>query len=71
VLPAPAREKIGLGGEALFQGKGDKFHILDPQDGAAAEEDVEALMAALGQGNDFFDPLSLVGGPAPGEASNA
>ncbi|MEM9756013.1 MAG: cell division/cell wall cluster transcriptional repressor MraZ, partial [Pseudomonadota bacterium] len=47
VLPAPAREKIGLGGEALFQGKGDKFHILDPQDGAAAEEDVEALMAAL------------------------
>ncbi|MEM9319203.1 MAG: cell division/cell wall cluster transcriptional repressor MraZ [Pseudomonadota bacterium] len=61
VLPAPAREKIGLSDEALFQGKGDKFHILHPNDGAAAEEGIEAMMAALEQGNDFFDPLSLVG----------
>ncbi len=61
VLPPAAREKIDLESEALFQGRGDKFHILNPNDGAAAEGDIEQLMAALGQGNDFFDPLSLVG----------
>ena len=33
VLPVHARDKIGLEGEALFQGRGDKFHILKPQDG--------------------------------------
>jgi MraZ protein len=34
VLPPAAREKLGLDGEALFQGKGRKFHILKPDDGA-------------------------------------
>jgi len=61
VLPPAARDKIGLGAEARFQGKGDKFHILNPVDDAAAAESIEALMASLGQGNEFFDPLSLVG----------
>lgn len=61
VLPPAARDKIALGPEALFQGKGDKFHILNPEDGAAAEEDIETMLAALGQGNEFFDPLSLAG----------
>ncbi|WP_227284693.1 cell division/cell wall cluster transcriptional repressor MraZ [Boseongicola sp. H5] len=61
VLSAQARDKIGLGAEALFQGKGDKFHILNSADGAAADENIEALLAALGQGNEFFDPLSLAG----------
>ena len=60
VLPPAAREKLGLADEALFQGMGDKFHILNPVDAAAADEDMDALLAALGQGNDFFDPLSLV-----------
>ena len=61
VLPPLARAKIALEGEALFRGRGDKFHILNPSDGAAAEEDLEAMMAALGEGDDFFDPLALVG----------
>ncbi len=61
VLSQQAREKIGLEGEALFQGKGDKFHILNAADGASADQDVEAMLEALGQGNDFFDPLSLAG----------
>lgn len=70
VLPVAAREKIALAEEALFQGMGDKFHILNPDDAARADEDIDALMAALGQGDEFFDPLSLlaqVGRPASAE----
>jgi len=65
VLPAGAREKIDLGSEALFQGKGDKFHILHPDTGKDAGDNIEALLASLGDG-DFFDPLSLVGKPTGG-----
>lgn len=65
VLPQAAREKIALGDEALFQGMGDKFHILNPDDSAATDGEIENLMAALGQGDEFFDPLSLVGQTAP------
>lgn len=61
VLPPAARDKIGLGAEALFQGKGDKFHILNADQGAAAEENIEKLMDQLGGGREFFDPLSLAG----------
>ena len=61
VLPPAAREKINLGPEALFQGKGDKFHILNADQGAAAAENIEKLMAELGGGREFFDPLSLAG----------
>ncbi|MEM6609903.1 MAG: cell division/cell wall cluster transcriptional repressor MraZ [Pseudomonadota bacterium] len=71
VVPPAARDKIGLADEALFQGKGDKFHILKPQDGAAAEGDIQAMLAALGQGNDFFDPLSLVGARGPSGPNEA
>ena len=60
VLPPAARDKIDLGAEALFQGKGDQFHILNPEAGKDAEENIEALLASLG-GGEFFDPLSLVG----------
>lgn len=68
VLPVAAREKINLGAEALFQGRGDKFHILNPSQGAVADEGIEALFTALGQGDEFFDPLSLVGKPPTDEA---
>lgn len=61
VLSPSAREKIGLGDEALFQGRGDKFHIIRPQDGADTDNSIEALFTELGQGNEFFDPLSLAG----------
>ncbi|MBC6437497.1 MAG: cell division/cell wall cluster transcriptional repressor MraZ [Rhodobacteraceae bacterium] len=61
VLSVQAREKVGLGAEALFQGKGDKFHILNSGDGAASDQGMEAMIAALGQGDAFLDPLSLAG----------
>ncbi len=62
VLPVAARDKINLGAEALFQGKGDQFHILNPEEGKAAEENIEKLLVALGgDDEEFFDPLSLVG----------
>ncbi len=67
VLPAAARDKIGLEGEALFQGKGDQFHILHPDQAREAEEDIEKLLASLGE-DEFFDPLSLVSKPTPGDA---
>ena len=60
VLPPAARDKIALEGEALFQGKGDQFHILNPGAARDAEADIEKLLGALGEG-EFFDPLSLVG----------
>ncbi len=68
VLPLAAREKIGLGAEALFQGNGDVFHILTPEAGDEAEDDIEKLMAAIGgEEEEFFDPLSLVSQSQGGE----
>lgn len=60
VLPPAARDKIDLSTEALFQGKGDQFHILNPEAGKDAEDDIQTLLGSLGSG-EFFDPLSLVG----------
>jgi hypothetical protein len=40
VLPPAAREKAGPRWRGLFQGKGRKFHILKPDDGAAADDRV-------------------------------
>lgn len=66
VLPQAARDKIGLGEEALFEGNGEKFHIMNPAQGTVEDDDLEALLAELGQGDAYFDPLSLavVGGAA-------
>ena len=62
VLPHAARDKIALADEALFQGMGDKFHILNPSDAKDAEAQIDALIDSLAQGDEFFDPLSLVAG---------
>jgi len=70
VLPIAARDKIGLGEEALFQGKGDKFHILKPDDAALSEEGFEAILETLGQGDEYFDPLSLAGQSQTGAGSS-
>jgi bifunctional DNA-binding transcriptional regulator/antitoxin component of YhaV-PrlF toxin-antitoxin module len=59
VLPPAAREKLGLDGEALFQGKGRKFHILKPDDGAAADDKVLKMLEKFGEGKEFFNPISL------------
>jgi MraZ protein len=59
VLPTAARDKLGLDGEALFQGKGRKFHILKPEDGAAADERARKLLEKFSEGKEFFNPISL------------
>ncbi|MBT8411276.1 MAG: cell division/cell wall cluster transcriptional repressor MraZ [Octadecabacter sp.] len=66
VLPQAAREKIGLDEEIRFEGHGDEFHILSPSDKVTEEQSIEALREEMGQGDAYFDPLSLAvaGGPA-------
>lgn len=59
VLSQAAREKIGLEDEAVFEGHGEKFHILKPEASEKADDDLEALIAELAQGDRYFDPLSL------------
>ena len=67
-LPAAARKKIDLEDEAKFIGRGDKFHILKPQDEAAADDRIDKLITALGQDNEFFHPLALAGRSRQSEA---
>jgi MraZ protein len=71
VLPPLAREKINLDTDALFQGKGDQFHILHPDQGLAAGDDIQAMMDALSGGDAFYDPLAMVGTTTPPEAGGA
>lgn len=59
VLPSPARDKLNLDGEAVFQGKGTKFHILKPADGEATKDRLEAMLNKFGEGKEFFNPVSL------------
>jgi MraZ protein len=68
VLPPAAREKLGLDGEALFQGKGRKFHILKPDDGAAADDRVLKMLEKFGEGKEFFNPISLANKRRPDPA---
>lgn len=63
VLPGPAREKLDLDGEAVFQGKGTKFHILKPADSEAAKDKLSAMLAKLSEGKEFFNPVSLANAP--------
>jgi len=59
VLPGPARDKLNLDGEAVFQGKGKIFHILRPEDSDAAKDRVAGMLAKFGEGKPFFNPISL------------
>jgi len=68
VLPPAAREKLGLDGEALFQGKGQKFHILKPDDGAAADDKVRKMLEKFSEGKEFFNPISLANKRRPDPA---
>lgn len=61
VLPQAARDKIRLGDEARFEGHGEKFHIMIPAQAEDENASIEALMLEFGQGDEFFDPLSLAG----------
>jgi MraZ protein len=63
VLPGTAREKLDLDGEAVFQGKGTKFHILKPADSEASKDKLAAMLAKLGEGKEFFNPVSLANTP--------
>ncbi len=72
VLPTSARDKLDLDGEAVFEGKGTKFHILKPADSAAVDDKLAALMAKLGEGKEFFNPVSLANtAKAPPVTDNA
>ncbi len=65
VLPQAARDKIALGEEALFEGHGEQFHILNPSASDTEEAGMVELLSEMGQGDAYFDPLSLaVDGPA-------
>ncbi|MDG4647701.1 cell division/cell wall cluster transcriptional repressor MraZ [Roseibacterium sp. SDUM158017] len=59
VLPTAARDKLALDGDALFQGKGRKFHILKPADGQAADDKIMKMLEKFGEGKEFFNPVSL------------
>lgn len=63
VLPGPAREKLDLSGEAVFQGKGTKFHILKPADSEASKDKLAAMLEKLSAGKEFFNPVSLANAP--------
>lgn len=69
VLPLAAREKIGLAEEVVFEGHGDKFHIMNPADKPTEEASIEALMEEMGQGNAYFDPLSLAVARGPADSA--
>lgn len=70
VLPPAAREKLALDGEALFQGKGRKFHILKPADGAAADDKALKMLEKFGEGKEFFNPISLANKPRRSAATD-
>lgn len=70
VLPQAARDKIGLADEALFEGNGEKFHIMKPEQSQIEEQSIAGLLAELGQGDEYFDPLSLAVTP-PAAADQA
>lgn len=63
VLPQAARDKIGLRDEALFEGHGTEFHILNPTQASDEEEKMLALIEEFADGDDFFDPLTLAREP--------
>lgn len=60
VLSQELRDKIGLGEEAVFEGRGNKFHILTPAQADAQQASFAAILADLAQGNPNFDALSLL-----------
>ncbi len=59
VLSQALRDKIDLGDEALFEGHGEQFHILNPAQSIDEDQNMQALLAEMGQGDIHFDPLSL------------
>ncbi|ABD55687.1 MraZ putative [Jannaschia sp. CCS1] len=65
VLPQGARDKLDLDGEAVFQGKGRRFHILKPSDSQAAKDRLAALLDQAAEGKEFFNPISLANPPKP------
>ena len=66
VLPARLREMIGVGGEALFAGMGERFQIWSPEGYAADMAALADWRSGLGPDEDPFavlDALDREGGP--------
>ncbi|MEJ6395336.1 cell division/cell wall cluster transcriptional repressor MraZ [Gymnodinialimonas sp. 2305UL16-5] len=59
VLPVEARDKLQLDGEAVFKGRGTRFHILRPEDDAAVRGRIEDRLQRFGGDNQNFNPISL------------
>lgn len=70
VLPPAVREKLGLTSDAVFQGKGRRFVILHPDDCVDRDREMTKLLEQLGDGKDFFNPISLANA-APAQAAGA
>lgn len=60
VLPARLRELIGLDGEALFAGMGDRFQVWAPDAYQVDDSELEAAFAELDGADDPFALLDRV-----------
>lgn len=60
VLSPELRDKIDLSEEAVFEGHGEKFHILNPAQADAQADAFAAILKDLAQGAAHFDALSLL-----------
>lgn len=67
VLPGPARDKLDLDGEAVFQGKGTMFRILKPAASEDAKDRLAARLQRLSAGKEYFNPISLANPPKPSQ----
>ena len=67
VLSQELRDKIGISEEAIFEGHGEKFHILSPAQADAQAAAFAALLDELGQGDEHFDALSLLPDDPPSD----
>ena len=68
VLSQELRDKIDLDEEAVFEGHGEKFHILNPAQADAQEAAFAAILADLAKGDPNFDALSLLPDDDPEDA---
>ena len=57
VLPAKLRERIGIDGEAVFAGMGEKFQIWAPEDFGADMEAIDEIVESPQDEADFFAGL--------------
>ncbi|MCT4683301.1 MAG: cell division/cell wall cluster transcriptional repressor MraZ [Roseicyclus sp.] len=60
VLSQELRDRIAVTEEAVFEGHGEKFHILSPAQADAQAAAFAAMLEELSNGDEHFDALSLL-----------